>query len=146
MLRRAIPGHPRPHGVGAAGCSACPSPGPLPVRALRRWLAAPSRWRSGAARGGFPVTRGGVGGVRGGCGECVRVQRGFIFPIRLADLLHPQLFPDQRHNRLRGMHNVDDYTPLWLLQCRELACQQSWRHKVASTLRQPLMNAVIIPL
>jgi hypothetical protein len=55
--------------------------------------------------------------VRGGCGGCVRVQRDFILPIRirLADLLHPQLFPDQRHTRFRGMYDVYDYTLLWLL-------------------------------
>lgn len=107
---------------------------PLDAGALAR-LGMGSRWHGEA----------GVGCWQAAAGVCA-CKGALDFLLRLADLLHPQLCPDQRHNRLRGMHNVYDYTPLWLLQGRELACQQSWRHKVTSTLRQPLVNEVIISL
>ena len=60
----------------------CPSGRPAaaavrqPACGLQGWPAA------GAAGDGLPVARGGAGGVRGGAGRCVRVKRGFVFPIR----------------------------------------------------------------
>ena len=75
----------------------CPSPGPRPVRALRReptaclLRLALARWgRAGAAGGGLPVARGVRQGVqRGACGPSTGWARGAVEKAVCIAYTHP---------------------------------------------------------